>query len=155
MSPLAVGRFYSFDYPAANYEGVRVRLERRRVKVLEARDTFAQPLEFATLIEDPLLMRGRWLYRCLDLDKGEERKFYDRSMFSIREIAEPKYGGDVEPPQLMAVVDPGAQRVVARAMPPATAEGFARGWSRRHGMACTVIEPINLPSDDQVLEQLR
>lgn len=151
----AVGQFLRFDYPRANYNGVKLSFEVRSVQVLCVRDTFERPLLAATINADPLKLRGQFLYTCLDLDDGREKMFWDCSMNDVREIAAPTFGENETPPQLMAVVDPEAGRVVARAMSPAMAEGFARGWSRRHGMACTVTEPIILPSDDQVLEQLR
>jgi hypothetical protein len=46
------------------------------------------------------------------------------------------------PPQLYAVVDRQQRLVVARGMSKAKAQGFAKGWRRRHGSAEIVSEPL-------------
>jgi hypothetical protein len=80
------GQFLAFDYPAANYEHVKLRWERRRVKVLACRDTFELPLLAETINSDPMKLRGRYLYTCLDLDCGAERMFWDCSMRNVEDF---------------------------------------------------------------------
>lgn len=58
-------------------------------------------------------------------------------------------------PELFAVVDLSAARVVSRGMNRSQADGFARGWARDNGPAKVVPDRVMWPTDDQVLEQLQ
>jgi hypothetical protein len=87
VSLLKIGECYLLSYPAANYVCARTRWEARRVRVLAVRDTQAEPLEAGTLLADPCLLRGRWLYRCWDLDKQAERSFWDCSISGPIELS--------------------------------------------------------------------
>jgi hypothetical protein len=84
----SVGMSYAFDYPRANYAGVKKKFEPRRLQVTEVRDLAQSPLERQTFEEEPLLLRGRWLVTGQDLDKREERSFYVSSMQNVRLIRE-------------------------------------------------------------------
>lgn len=85
---LPQGTVVAFDYPAANFACVhRPRLERRTAIVREVRDTFAVPLEAATINAEPYLNRGRFLITCWDLDRKAERSFWDESMQNLQALA--------------------------------------------------------------------
>ena len=88
-----VGKTIDGLYPAANYRGVRPRLERRRVRIEAVRDTTLEPLDPITLIFDPDLRRGRLLVTGFDLDKLAERSFYIESFVELRMIDD----GDGQP----------------------------------------------------------
>lgn len=154
LAVFEVGSFIRFLYPRHNYRGVRSRLEQRRFKVEQIRYTDVEPIESETIELDPLLDRGAVLLTGIDLDKNSERSFYLHSMAQIEVIGQPTFGGEVEPPKLFAVAELSSGKVVARCMPQEQAEGFAQSWARHGNMACTITESINLPSDDQVSQQL-
>lgn len=144
-----------FEYPAANYLGVPPRWESRQLFVERVRLLDAAPLDLLTIPRNPLLDRGRVLVTGKDIDKGAERSFYVESMRNVEEMPEPRYGEEPEAPQLFSVVEIAGRRVVARALPRAAADAFAKQWAIRHGMTATVLESVNWPTDDQVLEQLQ
>jgi hypothetical protein len=80
----ATGSTIRFDYPAANYLGIRrPRFDQRRLKVERVRELAKQPLEPTTIQEEPLLRRGSVLVTGWDLDKHQERSFYLESMQNI------------------------------------------------------------------------
>lgn len=77
------GRIVSGLYPAANYYGVRLRYEPRRLLVESVRVIRNEPLEAETLELDPMLRRGRVLVTGMDLDKHAERSFYLESFVGL------------------------------------------------------------------------
>ncbi len=83
------GLCVTFDYPAANYQGVRPRWERRRLLVERVRSLDAEPLSPVTQAIDPHLKRGKTLVVGRDLDKAEKRSFYLESMRDI-EVVDPR-----------------------------------------------------------------
>jgi hypothetical protein len=82
---LETGMLIEFEYPAANFRGVRPRWERRRLRVDRVRAINTEPLAPLTLELEPLLSRGKVLVTGLDLDKGRERSFYAEQMREVRE----------------------------------------------------------------------
>lgn len=77
------GRIVAGLYPAANYYGVRLRYEPRRLLVESVRVIRHEPIEAETLELDPMLKRGRVLITGLDLDKNAERSFYLESFVGL------------------------------------------------------------------------
>lgn len=71
-----IGKVLAGRYPAANYVGVRLRYEPRRVLVQAVRRLNERPLERSTLKLDPFLRRFGVLVTGFDLDKRQERTFY-------------------------------------------------------------------------------
>lgn len=82
------GRVVSGLYPAANYYGVRLRYEPRRLLVESVRVLRNEPLEAETLELDPMLIRGRVLVTGIDLDKNAERTFYLESFVCLSVLPE-------------------------------------------------------------------
>ena len=89
LATIERGTVIEFEYPAANYAGVRQRLEHRRLRIDQVRELAAQPLEAVTINMDPLLRRGATLLTGMDLDKRAERSFYLESMQGVH-LAEVK-----------------------------------------------------------------
>lgn len=81
------GSTIRFDYPAANYKGVRPRWERRCLRVEHVRPLCEQPLADITIELDPNLDRGEVLVTGHDLDKDAERSFYLDRMQHIETVA--------------------------------------------------------------------
>jgi len=155
MEKIEPGMLIEFEYPASNHRGVRPRWERRRVRVDRIRLLDDDPLDPITKEWNPLVVRGARLIIGFDLDKRQTRSFYEESMRDVAERPELTYAGDCVQPERFAVVCLATEEVVARGLHRSEAEAFAGQWSIRHGMTSTVIEPVNWPSDDQVLEQLQ
>jgi hypothetical protein len=82
------GKVLRFDYPAANFEGVKPRLERRHLLVAAVRNPAEQPLSEEAVKENPLLKRDGELVTGLDLDKGQYRSFWSGSMVDVVEVQE-------------------------------------------------------------------
>jgi len=82
----APGSTIRFDYPAANFKGVRPRLEKRCVRVEHIRPLCQQPLADVTIELEPMLHRGEVLVTGQDLDKDSERSFYLERMEQIEII---------------------------------------------------------------------
>lgn len=87
----AIGQCIAFQYPRKNRSDKSLKYGMRRALILSCRDTFDRPLEAATLITNPYVIRGRWLYTCLDLDKREVRHFYDASMVAVQRLRASNY----------------------------------------------------------------
>lgn len=87
-----VGKVISFDYPAANYQGVRLRMERRRLRVDRVQDTECYPVPEEDIAKDPHLKRSRYLITGMDVDKAEPRSFYDGSMQGVQVVNLPRVG---------------------------------------------------------------
>lgn len=104
-SMFSPGSFLRFDYPSANYRGVRRRLEPRRLKVEKIRDTDLQPIEADTLLMDPMLDRGRILVTGTDLDKNAERSFYLHAMTNVEAIE----AAEADLPQLPVLIEKDGQ----------------------------------------------
>ena len=71
-----IGKVVAGRYPAANYVGIRLRYEPRRVLVQSVRRLRDKPLERGTLKLDPYLRRFGVIVTGFDLDKRQERTFY-------------------------------------------------------------------------------
>lgn len=82
----ASGDVLEFDYPAANCSGVRLRWERRRVRVERVRDLEDEPLASETCHRDQATRRSRWLLTGFDFEKQARRSFYAESMIDVRRI---------------------------------------------------------------------
>lgn len=83
----ARGSTIRFDYPAANYKGVRPRMERRLMRVERVRPLAEQPLHPITTELEPMLNRGEVLVTGQDLDKDAERSFYLERMEQVEPVA--------------------------------------------------------------------
>ncbi len=83
---LRLGQVITFDYPAANYHGITPRYEQRRLLIQRLRYCDREPLDPITFRMNPLLKRGRTLVIGIDLDKGEQRSFWDASMRDLEVI---------------------------------------------------------------------
>lgn len=81
------GSTIRFDYPAANYKGVRPRWERRCMRVEHVRPLCEQPLADITVELEPNLNRGEVLVTGYDLDKDAERSFYLDRMQHVETVA--------------------------------------------------------------------
>ena len=123
-----VGQAIEFDYPAANYHGVKQRLERRRLRVERIRDLAAEPLDPLTPILDPNLRRGRLLAIGTDLDRGAERSFYLDSMQEVKPIDGPKFKERFF--QIVGIAEDGRERVLMAATTESGAAGFVNGWNK-------------------------
>lgn len=100
------GSTIRFDYPAANYKGVRPRWERRCMRVEHVRPLCEQPLADITVELDPNLNRGEVLVTGYDLDKDAERSFYLDRMQDIETVAifdEADSAGDEQSASVTAV----------------------------------------------------
>lgn len=71
-----VGKVVVGRYPAANYRGVLLRYETRRLLVEGVTVLAEKPLDPETLKLDPHLRRSNVRVTGRDLDKGAERSFY-------------------------------------------------------------------------------
>lgn len=83
-----VGKIVCGLYPAANYHGVRLRLEPRLLLVESVRLLREEPIESDTVEMDPLLKRGRVLLTGTDLNKLAERSFYIESFVGLSVLKE-------------------------------------------------------------------
>lgn len=83
FSEIDCGAVISFEYPAANYQGVRPRWEARKLLVERVRRLDSEPLDPVTTVLEPQLKRGKTLVTGRDLNKGQERSFYAESMRDV------------------------------------------------------------------------
>lgn len=105
---LVEGALVQFLYPAANFVGVRSKLERRRIRVEHVRVIAADPLAGITKEWQPLLNRGELLVTGFDLDKLATRSFYDSSMVDLELIPAGEVLPDVD--HVVAVFEPGVEQ---------------------------------------------
>lgn len=91
------GMFARFKYPSVNSPLIKSYLEPRVAKVIRVRDTDKEPLEPATIRENPLIKRGRFLIYTEDLMKGEVRRFYLDSMQELKVSKQPPPGFNPDP----------------------------------------------------------
>jgi hypothetical protein len=70
------GQIWEALYPAANYDGIPKRYERRVFRIDRVRNLEREPLDQETLQLNPRLERRGPLLYCLDLERRGERCFY-------------------------------------------------------------------------------
>ncbi len=88
-SKIEPGMLIEFEYPSCNYRDIRLRFERRRLRVERVRNLADEPLDPFTLEADARLARGSTLVTGLDLDKRRERSFYLESMREVQPCEAP------------------------------------------------------------------
>jgi hypothetical protein len=91
------GKFARFLYPRVNSDAIKSYLELRTVQIVDVRDTKKQPLEPATIRDNPLIRRGRFLLITRDLNKGADRKFYLDSISQLEVSRTPRLAASKEP----------------------------------------------------------
>jgi hypothetical protein len=151
---LQIGSLIAFDYPAANYHGVRLRWDKRQLFITGLRDTITKSLDLETLQIDPLLRRGRLLVTGIDCHKLVERTFYRESMVNLRNVS---ISEAVRDSAIVSIVQLDPLQIVRRKITAESASSYVRAAnrirSRRESALLVVPEAVAVAIECRVLQQ--